>query len=141
MHFYIREHNNFSVVPIQRFMGPNLTLPLKKSRSTQGHPLYNFCSARDTNATFHISRQSAECLWTERFLNVFTIYGHGSPLGHVTWTKYMKCLSSFAWRLLMKFRNILETFCPAVSEERSFDDVDRQLTSDLWPRTPNDLEL
>ena len=26
-----------------------------------------------------------------------------------------------------------------VSEEKPFENVDRQLTSDLWPRSPNDL--
>ena len=34
---------------------------------------------------------------------VFTIYGHGGHLGHVTWTIYIKCLSPFPWRLHMKF--------------------------------------
>ena len=28
-----------------------------------------------------------------------------------------------------------------VSEEKSFENVDRQITSDLGPRSPNDLDL
>ena len=30
----------------------------------------------------------------EVFFKVFTIYGHGSHLGHVTWTKYTNFLFS-----------------------------------------------
>ena len=34
---------------------------------------------------------------------VFTIYGHGSHLGHVTWTLYINFRSPFLWMLHMKF--------------------------------------
>ena len=37
-----------------------------------------------------------------RFLKVFTIYGHGGHLGHVTWTIYTNYQSPFAWRFRMK---------------------------------------
>ena len=30
---------------------------------------------------------------------------------------------------------------PVFSEEKSFKNVYRQITSDLWPRSPNDLDL
>ena len=30
---------------------------------------------------------------------------------------------------------------PVFSEEKSFKNVDRQITSDLWPRSPNDLDF
>ena len=39
----------------------------------------------------------------EDFLKVFTIYGHGGHLGHVTWTIYIKFRSPFPRRLHIKF--------------------------------------
>ena len=39
----------------------------------------------------------------EDFLKVFTIYRHGSHLGHVTWTIYIKFRSPFPRRLHIKF--------------------------------------
>ena len=36
-------------------------------------------------------------------LKVFTIYGHGSHLGHVSWTIYINFCSPFPKRLHMKF--------------------------------------
>ena len=40
----------------------------------------------------------------EDFFKVFTIYGIGSHLGHVSWTKYIKFLSPFARSLHLKFK-------------------------------------
>ena len=37
------------------------------------------------------------------FFKVFTIYGHGGHLGHVTWTIYINFLSPFPRRLHIKF--------------------------------------
>ena len=37
------------------------------------------------------------------FLRVFTIYGHGGHLGHVTWTIYINFRSPFSRRLHIKF--------------------------------------
>ena len=39
----------------------------------------------------------------EDFFKVFTIYGHGSHLGHVTWTIYTNFGSPFPKRLHIKF--------------------------------------
>ena len=39
----------------------------------------------------------------EDFSKVFTIYGHGGHLGHVTWTIYINFRSPFPWRLHIKF--------------------------------------
>ena len=39
----------------------------------------------------------------EDFLKVFTIYRHGSHLGHVTWTIYINFLSALPRRLHIKF--------------------------------------
>ena len=50
---------------------------------------------------------------------VFTIYGHGGHLGHVTWTIYINIGSPFLRMLNMKF-----DFGQAVSEE-IFEIVDR----------------
>ena len=41
--------------------------------------------------------------WRRRFLNVFTIYGRGGHLGHVTWTIYINGPSPFPRRLHKKF--------------------------------------
>ena len=44
------------------------------------------------------------CSGEEDFLKVFTIYGHGGHLGHVTWTIYINFCSLFQrrWMLLAK---------------------------------------
>ena len=39
----------------------------------------------------------------EDFLKVFTIYGHGGHLGHVTWTIFTNFRSPFQRRLHIKF--------------------------------------
>ena len=48
------------------------------------------------------------CNWStgsreEDFFMVFTIYGHGGHLGHVTWTIYINFHSPFLRMLHMKF--------------------------------------
>ena len=39
----------------------------------------------------------------EEFLNVFTIYGHGGHLDHVSWTIYINFRCPFPRRLHIKF--------------------------------------
>ena len=39
----------------------------------------------------------------EEFFKVFTIYGHGDHLGHVTCTIYIKFLSHFPRRIHVKY--------------------------------------
>ena len=39
----------------------------------------------------------------EDFFKVFTIYGHGGHLRHVTWTIYINFRFPFPWRLNIKF--------------------------------------
>ena len=46
----------------------------------------------------HMTSGSGE----EIFLKVFTIYGRGGHLGHLTWTIYTKCGSPFPRRLYIK---------------------------------------
>ena len=41
--------------------------------------------------------------WRRRSLKVFTIYGHGGHLGHVTCAIYINFLSHFPTRIHMKF--------------------------------------
>ena len=67
----------------------------------------------------------------------FTIYQHGGHLYHVTWTKYINFLPPFAWRLDMNLVDI----SLVISEERSFENDDIKMTTDLLPRSPNDLDL
>ena len=52
------------------------------------------------NAKFQDHRTSGS---GEDFLKVFTIYGHGGHLGHVTWTIYINFGSPFPRRLHIKF--------------------------------------
>ena len=59
---------------------PNLTW----SRSTQAHNLNNLGSTCIDNVTYHVSRSSVYWFWRRRFFKVFTIYGHGGHVGHVT---------------------------------------------------------
>ena len=55
----------------------------------------------------------------EDFFKVFTIYGHGGHLGHVTWTIYINFRSPFTRRLHIKVALIGQ----AVSEEKTFENV------------------
>ena len=68
------------------YMGSNLTLPLKRSRSTQGHHLNKLGSTRVPDAAYKFSRSSAFWFQRRRIFHVFTIYGNGGHLGHVPWT-------------------------------------------------------
>ena len=61
----------------------------------------------------------------EDFLRVFTIYGHGGHLGHVTWTIYINFRSPFPRRLHIKFGFDL----PSGSEEM-FENVDGRRRTD-----------
>ena len=61
---------------------------------TSGHPVY---------AAYQLSRSSAFRFQRRRFLKVFTIYGHGGHLGHVTWTIWPSFRSPIPRRLHMKF--------------------------------------
>ena len=84
-------------------MWPNLTLAQNGSRSTQGDNLNNLGSTHIHNATYQVSRSSVIWIWRRRFFKVFTIYGHGSHLGHVTRTIWTTFRSPNPWRLQMKF--------------------------------------
>ena len=62
---------------------------------------------------------------------VFTIYGHGGHLGHVTWIIYINFRSPFLRMLHVKFG----FDCSVVSEEKIFEIVDGRRTDDDG-RTP-----
>ena len=57
----------------------------------------------------------------EDFRRVFTIYGRGGHLGHVTWTIYINFRSPFPRRPHIKFG--------AFSEEMMFENVNRRRTT------------
>ena len=59
----------------------------------------------------------------EKILKVFTIYGHGGHLGHVTWTIYTNFGSPFPRRLHIKKLALIGL---AVSEEKMFENGKRQ---------------
>ena len=80
-----------------------LTLPLKRSRSSQGHDLYKLCRALLPDASCQVSKSLAFWFWRRRFLKVFAIYSHGGHLGHMTMTIYIYFHSHFLIMLLIKF--------------------------------------
>ena len=96
-------HPLFYPFSIQKHMIPNLTLPKNGSRSTQDHHLNKFSSTRAPTAAYQVSRPSASYFRRRRFFKVFTIYGHGCNLGHVTWTIWTNFRSPILRRLYMKF--------------------------------------
>ena len=53
-------------------------------------------------AKFQDHRTSGSGEW-RRFFKVFTIYGHGGHLGHVTWIIYINFRSPFPRGLHIKF--------------------------------------
>ena len=56
------------------------------------------------HSTYQVSLKSVYMyVFQRRFLRVFTIYGHGSRLGHVTWTIYTKFGSPFLRMFHMMF--------------------------------------
>ena len=73
------------------------------SRSTQGHHLNKLGSPRALDVAQQVSRSLALRFQRRRFFKVFSIYGHGSHLGHVTWTIWTNFRSPILWRLQMKF--------------------------------------
>ena len=73
----------------------------------------------------------------KKIFKVINIYGHDGDNGHVSWTKCINYPSLSARRLHVNLNEI----GLVVFEKRSFENVDRQLTSDLWPRSPNDFDL
>ena len=58
------------------------------------------------------------------FFKVFTIYGHGGHLRNVTWTKSIIFFPPLPGCCIW---NLIETG-PVASDEKSFENVDRQLT-------------
>ena len=59
-------------------------LGVKQSKSTQGDNLNNLGSTCIDNAIYQVSRSSVNWFWRRRFFKIFTIYGHGGNVGHVT---------------------------------------------------------
>ena len=72
----------------------------------QGQPkvmIYINCDGPVPDATYQVSLKSSHRFQWRSFIKVFTIYGHGSHLGHVTWTIYANLNSPFLRMLHMKF--------------------------------------
>ena len=80
-----------------------LTLLKSMSRSLQGHDLYIYCSTLVLIAACQVLLQYVQQFLQRRFLMVFTIYGHGGHLGHVTWFIYIQIGSPFIQMLPIKF--------------------------------------
>ena len=73
-----------------QWMCSNLNSKVNQSISRQPPSLEN---------KFHDNQPTA----SEEFLRVFTLYGHGSHLGHVTWTPRRNFHSPIPWMLNMKY--------------------------------------
>ena len=104
------EKYTFSVFPIEKSKGQNLTL----HKIGQGHSRV-ICNSRVQNTTYKVS------VVLKKRIKVFTIYGYGSHLGLMTWAKYINFHSPFAWRLGMKD---LIKIGLVVSEEKPFENVE-----------------
>ena len=72
--------------------------------------------------------------WRRRFLKVFTIYGHGGHLGHVTRIVLKKIISLY----LKAFIQNLVQNGPVISEKIWFEFL---YEHDLGPRSRNDIDL
>ena len=69
-------------------------------------------------------RENRPACTGEDFGRVFTIYGRGDHLGHVTWTIYVNFLSPFPMRLHINLALIGQ----AVSEKKMFEHCGRRQT-------------
>ena len=69
--------------------------------STQSHHFSKFDDIQVPDAAYQVSSALAHLYWRRRFLKVFTIYGHGGHLGHVTGTIWINS------PLPLKFHSIL----------------------------------
>ena len=88
----------FHFFPIPKPKVPNLTFSFNRSRSIQCLHFHEFYGASPKNNTYQVSSQSiGQVVLEEISFKVFTIDGHGSHFGLVTWTKYINRLSLFAW--------------------------------------------
>ena len=74
---------------------PNLTLTKMGRRSTKGHHLKKFSSTQSTDTTYQVSSQSAQWFWRRKYFKIFTIYGHGDQVDHVTMTNWTNLRSSY----------------------------------------------
>ena len=84
--------------------------------------------------TYQVSWKSACRFWRRRFFKVFTIYGHGGHLGHVT----SITLTNFHFLDLKAFIQNLVQNGSVVSEKIWFEFL---YVHDLGPRSRNDLDL
>ena len=69
--------------------GPKLTLLLSRSRSTQGHDLYEHCSTTDPDATYQVSRQLAPVVLEKKIFKVLSIFSMAAIL--VLWPWPFDC--------------------------------------------------
>ena len=92
-----------------------------KSRSTQGHNLINFSSTCIDNAANQVSRSSVYWFWRRRFFKVFTIYGHGGHVGHVTQLICINFHSHSLLRFLQQRAGLVDRVLPLHAGSRGFD--------------------
>ena len=72
------------------------------------------------NATYQVSRALVYWFWKKRFFKVFTIYGHGGHLGHVTRPFEQFFVDKGPGDSILNLVKI----GPAVLEKKSFEIVD-----------------
>ena len=96
----------FTFFLIRKHKGTNLTLSWNRSWSTQDHYLNKLGSTHPPNAAYQVSRSSAFVVPEKKILKVFTIYGHGRHLSHVTrtiWANFRFPIPHVPRRLHIKF--------------------------------------
>ena len=112
----------FYLFPIQKHKGPNLTLPLNRSGSTQGNHLNKHGSTAAADATYQLSRSSA--FWFQRrwFLRFLPYMGIVAILvmwpGPFEQTFISPSHGGFIWNLTL--------IGQAVSEEKMFKECGRR---------------
>ena len=96
------KNQQFSLFPIEKPKLPNLTLPLNRSRSTQGHHLNKLWWAGVPDATYQVSWKSACRFWRRRFLKGFYHIWAWRP----SWSCDHHCVNKFSfpntWKLIYK---------------------------------------
>ena len=106
----------FYLFPIQKHKGPNLTL----RKIGQGHNLNKIGRTLVPDAAYQVSKSSA---FRRRFFKIFTIYGHGGHLGHVTrsiLTNFKSPHGDSIWNLA--------SIGPVISEEKMLKECGQQTT-------------
>ena len=68
---FFSSNDILTIFYIQLYWRPMLTLPLSRSRSSQGHDLYTHCSTLAIDVSCQVPLKSVHRFWRRRFLKGF----------------------------------------------------------------------